>query len=153
MIVQASWEATRGSNNQARPRHGRRYYHHGHPVPTPQRARDGKNGLRQHAKKQACTNDHQKSNLKMASSDSDHVKVVQQIFFLARDHFASLTTNRMGIGALLTIIILDSAYPSSPSFKHPLTTRIANLQILVSACHPHHRSSSHLQLQLQICKS
>jgi hypothetical protein len=58
-------------------------------VPTHQRARDGKNGLRQHAKKQACTNDHQKSNLKMASSDSDHVKVVKQIFFLARDHFAS----------------------------------------------------------------
>jgi hypothetical protein len=64
-----------------------------------------------------------------------------------------LTTNRMGIAALLTIIILDSAYPSSPSFKHPLTTRIANLQILISAYHPHHRSSTHLHLQLQICKS
>jgi len=104
MMVQASWEATRGSNNQARPRHGRRYYHHGHPVPTHQRARDGKNGLRQHAKKQACTNDHQRSNSKMASSDSDHVKVVKQIvFFLPEITLQLLTTNRMGIGALLTI--------------------------------------------------
>jgi hypothetical protein len=84
MMVQASWEATRGSNNQARPRHGRRYYHHGHPVPTHQRDRDGKNGLRQHAKMQACTNDQQRSNLKMASSDSDHVKVVKQIVFFCQ---------------------------------------------------------------------
>lgn len=151
MMVQASWEATRGSNNQARPRHGRRYYHHGHPPARPWWKKWPKATCKEAGVyKWPSKKQFEDGIIWFRSRESSEA----DCFFLPEITLHLLTTNRMGIGALLTIIILDSAYPwSSPSFKHPLTTKIANLQILISAYHPHHRSSTHLQLQLQICKS